>query len=122
MVKRLRKGLALAAIVGPITGILATIANRASRSISAPRKPDFISLPRQPLTGPELLSRAEDLVLEALRSEPKVGLTNAEVGERTGLNPPLSQRSGEVTRTILNSLVERAIVSKDGQHYIAAPR
>ena len=119
MARRLRRGLVFAAIIGSLTGVLAAVANRVSQTFAARRAPEFISFPREALTGPELLSGAEDLILDALRSGPAAGLTNADVGAETGLNPSVGQRSGEVTRTILNSLVERGLVSKDGQHYTA---
>ena len=120
MVKRLLKGLVLAIILGPVTGVLATVANRIARALAGREEPDFVSPSFQQPTGPEVLGRAEDLVLAALRTGPSAGLTNAEVGQRTGLNPAVSQRRGEVTRTILSHLVERGLVSKSGQRYILA--
>ena len=125
MLRRLRNGLVLAGVAGALTGVAAAVANRVSRAFAAQREPEFVSLPHPreaALTGPELLARAEELVLDALRSEPASGLTNADVGALTGLNPRVGQRSGEVTRTILNSLVERGMAYKDGQRYTASRR
>ncbi len=120
MAKRLLKGLAFAVILGPVTGVLATIAKRLSRGFAGDDAPDYVSPPFHQPTGPELLARAEDLVLDALRTGPTAGLTNAEVAQRTGLNPPVAQRRGEVTRSILTSLVERGLVSKIDQRYTVA--
>ena len=117
MVKRLIKGLVLAIVLGPVAGVLGTIAKRIARARAGRGEPDYVSPPYQQPTGPEVLGRAEDLVLTALRSGPSAGLTNAEVSQRTGLNPVVGQRRGEVTRTILASLVERSLVSKIGQRY-----
>ena len=118
--KRLLKGLALAVILGPGTRVLASIAKRLSRRFAGDNAPDYVSPPFHQSTGPEVLARAEDLVLNALRTGHTAGLTNAEVAQRTGLNPPVAQRRGEVTRSILTSLVERGLVSKSGQRYTVA--
>ena len=118
--KRLLKGLALAVILGPVTGVLTNIAKRLSRRFAGDDTPDYVSPSFHEPAGPEVLARAEDLVLDALRTGHKAGLTNAEVAQHTGLNPPVAHRRGEVTRSILTSLVERGFVSKSGQRYTVA--
>ena len=89
MANRLIKGLFLAVVLGPVTGVLATVANRIVRALSTRSEPDFVSPAYDHPTGPEVLVRAEDLILAALRSGPHAGMTNAEVGRRSadGLEP-----------------------------------
>jgi hypothetical protein len=70
---------------------------------------------RQP-DGAEILASAERLVLDVVRSAPD-GLTNAEVGAATGLNPPIRGQRGYITWTILSHLVEQGILERAGRKY-----
>jgi DNA-binding IclR family transcriptional regulator len=63
-----------------------------------------------------ILAAAEKLITDALaRSDD--GLTNAEVGEATGLNPPIEKQRGYVTWTLLQDMRRRGIVERIGSRY-----
>lgn len=122
MANRLYSAVTVSLVVGPIAGALAAAVFYFLRFLAGPDRPEFISPPEsgggnESKSGSELLHRAENMVLEALRSAPSDGLSNAEVGERTALNPPIKERRGEVSRSILVHLVEQGIVEKIGQRY-----
>lgn len=68
------------------------------------------------MDGPELIHAAQQLVLDALRSNAD-GLTNAEVDERTVLNLPIQNQRGYITWTILQYLVQSGTVVKEGRRY-----
>ena len=122
MAKRLLRGLLFAAIIGPIVGVLAGVVAWITREFLGGSDPEFVSTVSQPTTGPRILILAEELILEELRRGSREGLTNAEIGELTGLNPVIRERRGEVTRSVLAALVERGAVAKDGPRYrLTAP-
>ena len=52
------------------------------------------------LPGTYLVRAMESLILDLLSKHPK-GLTNAEVGDLTGLNLQISHQNGYITWTIL---------------------
>lgn len=68
------------------------------------------------LPGTYLRRAAELLVLDVLQANPQ-GLTNARVSELTGLNPPLARQRDYITWSILQDLVSRAMVTKQGRQY-----
>ena len=68
------------------------------------------------MNGEGLIAAAQELVLDALRSAP-AGLTNAEVGMRTGLNLPIRAQNGYVTWTILQYLLQNDRVEKTEGRY-----
>jgi hypothetical protein len=70
--------------------------------------------------GKYVLAAAEAIVVDALRLHVQ-GLTNAEVGELTGLNPEVAKQRGYVTWSILQSLESRGIVSRVGDTYRLSP-
>jgi hypothetical protein len=121
-------------IAGPIAGLLAAAVFHFLRFLAGPGEMEFVASGSQlgfgraagggggsglaETTGPDLLHRAQDMILEALRGGPPEGMTNVELGDATNLNPPIHEgRRGEVTRTILTYLVEQGLVEKDGQRY-----
>ena len=127
---RLLRVVVVSLIVGPIAGVTAAAFLSFLRFLTGPQTVEFVSPPESgpglgPLsnegareTGPELMHRAQDLVLRALQDAPLGGFSNVEVGEATGLNPPLEgRRSSEVTRAVLSYLVEQGLVEKVGQRY-----
>jgi len=76
--KGLLKGLAIAVILGPVIGVLASIAKRPARKFAADGAPDCVPPPFHQPASPEGLAHAEDLVLDAPRTSHTAGLTNAE--------------------------------------------
>ena len=130
MTNRLLRVMTVSLIVGPVAGVTAAAFFYFLRFLMGPQTVEFVSPPESgpglgslssegaQETGPELMHRAQDLVLKALRDAPPGGLSNVEVGDATGLNPPLkARRSSEVTRTVLSYLVEQGLVEKVGQRY-----
>lgn len=68
------------------------------------------------MTGPELLERAQNLVLATLARNPS-GMTNAEVHNATGLYLDVPKQKGYISWTILNHLIEVGKVEKVGPLY-----
>ncbi len=121
MKERLQRPLLMALILGVIEAVLFYLA----RILVRPRRPMLAyetpvdSFPGAGLaSGEELMSGAQNLILLTLRDGPAKGMTNAEVGAATGLNPRLKEgRNGDVTRSILQSLAENGLILKTGQRY-----
>ena len=65
----------------------------------------------QAMDGEMLIAAAQELVLDALRSAP-TGLTNAEVGVKTGLNLPIRNQNGYISWTILQYLLQNDRIEK----------
>ncbi len=67
--------------------------------------------------GEELLQRAEELIVQVLGAEPQ-GLTNAEIGERTGLSVAIARQQGYISWSLLQRMHERGLVRRDGRRYV----
>ncbi len=66
--------------------------------------------------GGALLDAATELVRVALQEEPE-GLSNQEVGERTGLQVEMAEQRGWISWTLLHRLIEAGEVEKEGPIY-----
>jgi hypothetical protein len=64
--------------------------------------------------GADIISAAKELVLAELRSHPE-GLTNVEVGRKTGLHLDIEKQTGYIQWTILQHLIEEGRVRKQGR-------
>lgn len=66
--------------------------------------------------GKSLIEASTELVREVLKGSPD-GLSNQEVGERTGLWLDIPEQRGWISWTILRRLMETGEVTKDGPNY-----
>ena len=121
MRERLRKPLLMVLILGVIEAGLFYLLRflvRPRRDMFAYETPHETLPGADPVSGEELMGGAQNLILLTLRNGPAEGMTNAEVGAATGLNPRLTEgRNGDVTRSILQFLAEHGLVQKTGLRY-----
>ena len=121
MRERLRKPLLMVLILGVIEAGLFYLLRflvRPRRDMFAYETPHETLSGADPVSGEELMGGAQNLILLTLRNGPAEGMTNAEVGAATGLNPRLTEgRNGDVTRSILQFLAEHGLVQKTGLRY-----
>jgi hypothetical protein len=66
--------------------------------------------------GQYLIVAAQQLILDTLRANPG-GLTNKQIGDLTGLNPEVSRQKDYISWTLLQSLITKGSVHKEGRLY-----